>query len=372
MARRAKRPLNPTAVSAADDEIYKRHEGDPRPNALYDADGNRLPLSATDPSQAALRKEWMDLYIANGGEIESDPPAPTPPGAPVVPCEDKKCDCTVTIGKVKRGNPYVAQNAPDDGMPDSVPPSKTYDVEVTVTPSLEACPGQYVELSIINGSADNGTATVAPARITKTTTVTVTGGDQTKKDHGGQLKIQAKLDGATVKAESSGFTVCAHPINWRDAKAGDIDDPDVVGVVVQDDWDSDSGTFADLDETEISEVVEYDAPTTPPYDGAAGAHNSGYLPGNSPTQDTHTIVRPAAGPAAPWERRQVSIFKCHRCGADDKVQPNSGLKIIHDVFDAGGGHWKHHVRKIGAKVTARGYTSEAGAANVTSDDHDLP
>ncbi|MEO8131540.1 MAG: hypothetical protein ABI822_30880, partial [Bryobacteraceae bacterium] len=92
MSRRAKRPLNEEAVKAADDEIYKRHESDPRPNPLYDVNGNRTPLSATDPAQTALRTEWMDLYVANGGEIESSAKDPTPPGQPVKPCPgDPSC-----------------------------------------------------------------------------------------------------------------------------------------------------------------------------------------------------------------------------------------------------------------------------------------
>jgi hypothetical protein len=88
MSRRASRPLNQQAVQAADDEIYRRHENDPRPNPLYDANGNRTPLSATDPSQAALRTEWMDLYVANGGRVEGQNPAPTPdpPNNPSGPC----------------------------------------------------------------------------------------------------------------------------------------------------------------------------------------------------------------------------------------------------------------------------------------------
>jgi hypothetical protein len=86
MDRRAKRPLNRDAASAADDEIYSNHEDDPRPNALYDADGNRKPLSATDPAQADLRREWMDSYVANGGQVESPARNPSPPGAAVSQC----------------------------------------------------------------------------------------------------------------------------------------------------------------------------------------------------------------------------------------------------------------------------------------------
>jgi hypothetical protein len=86
MSRRATRPLDPQATRAADDELYSRHESDPRPNALYDADGNRQPLDATDPDQAALRTEWMDLYEANGGEVEGSPPSDRETGGSEEPC----------------------------------------------------------------------------------------------------------------------------------------------------------------------------------------------------------------------------------------------------------------------------------------------
>jgi hypothetical protein len=86
MSRRATRPLNPNAVQAADDEIYQRHEAAPRANPLYDAAGNRLSLSATDPTQTDLRREWMDLYIENGGQVKETSPDPTPPGQVVTIC----------------------------------------------------------------------------------------------------------------------------------------------------------------------------------------------------------------------------------------------------------------------------------------------
>ncbi len=296
--------------------------------------------------------------------------------APVVgadqPADDKKpCDASVTIGRIIRGNPYVPRDAPDAGMPDSVPPGKSYEVEVKVDPSLDSCPGQFIQLSIINGGPENGTAAVSPGRITATTNVRVTGGRQTLPGHAAQLKIQAKLDGKTVKAESAGFMVCAHPVNFSDTYAGDVDEPRRVGVRVRDAWESDSGSVTNLDKAEISEVVEYDAPTSPPYAGMGAVNNSGYLGADQFSIDTHTIGRPAAGPAASWERRQVSIFKCHRCGTTDKVQPNSGLKITHYVFDDAG-QWKHHVKKVGAAVSAGGYSSGAATANVTSPDHLLP
>ena len=80
MGRRAKRPLNGDAVQAADDQFYADHPE-------FVQDGKRIPLDANDPAQADLRKEWMDLYEANGGEVEggttpSDPPPTDPPADP--------------------------------------------------------------------------------------------------------------------------------------------------------------------------------------------------------------------------------------------------------------------------------------------------
>ncbi len=83
--RRATQPLNPAAVSAADSEIYSKHADDPRPNALYDASGNRRALNPCDPGQAALRSEWMDLYVAHGGQVETGGPSCNPL-TPVQPC----------------------------------------------------------------------------------------------------------------------------------------------------------------------------------------------------------------------------------------------------------------------------------------------
>jgi len=282
-------------------------------------------------------------------------------------------DPQVTLERVRRGNPYVSKNASTtSGMPDSVPPSKTYEVEIKVTPSLDGS-GHHIDLAVINTSVDNGTATVSPTRITKTTKVTVKGDVQTKPGHAGKLKIQAKLDGATVKAESAGFTVCAHPFNYRDPYHSDVNGASI-GMRVSDDWDSDSGTFADLDETEISELVAEVRSDSPPFGprGAGRAVNSGYLPGDQRTIDTHTIApRPPAGPAGKRIFDQLCIFKCKRCGATDKVMPNSGFKITHEVF-LDGAQWKHKTTKNGAAVTIGAHSTQAGGTNATSPDHNLP
>src|ERR1035438_5844951 len=78
---RLERPLDPDAVKEADEEIYALHSGDPRPNALYDAEGMRLWLDPTEPAQAGLRAQWCDLYReALAKKRKSDPPdEATPP-----------------------------------------------------------------------------------------------------------------------------------------------------------------------------------------------------------------------------------------------------------------------------------------------------
>lgn len=80
MSRRASVPLDAAAVRAADDDFYAAHP------EMIDANGQRIPLDATSPEHAAYRSEWMDLYVANGGPVEGEDPAPRRvPSSPVPP-----------------------------------------------------------------------------------------------------------------------------------------------------------------------------------------------------------------------------------------------------------------------------------------------
>lgn len=95
---RPSRPLNPDAVSAADDEFYANHPE-------FVQNGRRIPLSATDPAQAELRSEWVALYEKHNGQVEPDPPPEKKPDDPVQPCGCKECvqatSVTLSIGKPK-------------------------------------------------------------------------------------------------------------------------------------------------------------------------------------------------------------------------------------------------------------------------------
>ena len=292
--------------------------------------------------------------------------------APTVP--------TANIRSVIRGNPYVPLAAPvQAGMPASLPPTKTYAVQVTVEPPLTG--SDFIELSIIGSSVLNGSATVSPSRITKTTTVVVTGGSQTLPRNAGRLQIQAKLNGNDVKAVSDGFSVCAHPLNlktkfFRDINAGQA------GMIVAETLDSDSGRFADLDQVQWSEVVEPLTRNEPPFNQGSGIiNNSAFLPVIPPPgkfiSDTHAEPRPSAGPKGIVDKIQLHIFNCARCGAIDKAVPNSGFDIEHEVFPAGN-RFKHKVTKSATDISIilpsnRGTVkTKAGLGNVRSPDHDLP
>jgi hypothetical protein len=79
VSRKAALPLDKAAVRKSDDHFYANH-----PELVQD--GERIPLDATDPKQARLRSEWMDLYEANHGRAETTPSRKKKPADAVEPC----------------------------------------------------------------------------------------------------------------------------------------------------------------------------------------------------------------------------------------------------------------------------------------------
>jgi hypothetical protein len=86
--RRAKRPLDPDAVQAANEELWAAHP-----------ELNRRQLTMR-PEDGDLRKEWMDAYVAAGGEVE-EPKPPKAPGDPVVPCPTSQDPNITTVSGPK-------------------------------------------------------------------------------------------------------------------------------------------------------------------------------------------------------------------------------------------------------------------------------
>ncbi len=89
-------PLDEEAVEAADDRFYEKYP------TLVDEDGNRIPLSADDPAQEQMRRDWIEMYKEelerknSGKDDPKDPKDPKDPIDPVKPCpDDDPCeDCT--------------------------------------------------------------------------------------------------------------------------------------------------------------------------------------------------------------------------------------------------------------------------------------
>jgi peptidoglycan hydrolase-like protein with peptidoglycan-binding domain len=258
-----------------------------------------------------------------------------------------------SLRSVVRGNPHTSTHASGtDGMPPSLPPRKTYSLLVTVDPPLTGT-DDFIEIAVINGSAANGTATVTPARIQRSSNIVVTGMFQTKPGNAGRLQIQARLNGQEIKATSDGFSVCAHPINFTSKFHSDVNDGQV-GMRVVESFQSDSGSFVDLDQVEVSEVVDLLRRSDPPFQTGSGRNKvSDYMPAIPPEGtilvDNHRQPRPTAGPAGMVDSIQLHIFRCLRCGAVDKPVPNSGYEIRDEVFQVGK-EWKHRVTKQGQAV----------------------
>lgn len=87
--RRATKPLSQAAIDCANQKFYSANALDP---SLFDKDGNWVPLSATDPAQAAYRSQWMDFYEECGGDVENtgeDKKKKPDPCDPVNPCPCK-------------------------------------------------------------------------------------------------------------------------------------------------------------------------------------------------------------------------------------------------------------------------------------------
>ncbi len=76
---RLSRPLSKNAVKKADAEFHAKHP-----------ELKGQPLSRTDPSQASLRREWVDLYKKHGGKVEPPKAGSKKVGKATASCPPKK------------------------------------------------------------------------------------------------------------------------------------------------------------------------------------------------------------------------------------------------------------------------------------------
>jgi len=76
------------------------------------------------------------------------------------------------------------------------------------------------------------------------------------------------------------------------------------------------------------------------------------------------LLGPGASPGASTTN-QVYIFSSLRLGVTNIPVPNSGYQIIRNLDQASDGTWHITVSKVGAMVTANGFTSAAGLTSGT-------
>jgi hypothetical protein len=148
------------------------------------------------------------------------------------------------------------------GAIERIPPTKNKSVQITVSPS----DAPQISLDVIKTYGTSGSATINPTAISGTTTVTVTGGDQSSDP--GNLSLRGYLNLFCI-CDTESFTVCAHPVNFHSVGPLSLEPPQSdthYGMIVQYAWGSDSGAVSHLDQCELSESLENCESDDPPFD----------------------------------------------------------------------------------------------------------
>jgi hypothetical protein len=371
--------LDPDNPSGGQPLIAFRRELDPR-----DKDGcGKLKTDKTltpYPARldAALLKAWASYRLWQTGQVAPCSQRPGVPARNVMPPGFCQVEHVVKVAPVIRGNPYVGKGAVPTKLPPSIPPGKTYELKVTVSPSLKGT-GRVVNLAILNSGGANGTATVTPAQITSDTVVTVTGGAQTQPYNGGKLKVVAGFNGKII-ASSEGFSICAHPHSIKISLYEPVKSDSAVGAIVRMFFDR-TAASADLGRvrdprSSARSGLSHRSSGSGIFTGAGTVngqfHALQFFPANAENlSDHHKEPMPEAGPEGTADRLQLFVFQCARCGmVTPAVVPNSGFNILHKVFKSGK-NWKYRFRKIPRAVGILAFKSKPGIGTVTLPDQDL-
>jgi hypothetical protein len=353
--------------------------------ALTD-DGFRLPKFGADgkfgPETSNAMKAYQGKYglDADGivgqhtmGQMDTHfggspitPPPPAPPGpSPAPKPKPAPGPAPVAIPTVTFSpNQVRYPTTPVPMSPHRIPPRRFWPIGVGLTGHKP--PMAPVEIFVEgSGVGTNGTVLVnggSSAFIAGPMMIILQGTVQTGPGSAGQLRLAAKFAGNII-ARSDPFSVSSIPQDYTDVLSGLVDTSTRKGIIVQDGWQSDSGVLADLDQAEISEIVEYTGGTGA-FAGTTSGKNSGYLSATSLSKDTHSFAASQLTGPGYLLSKQVCIFRDKRTGATDIPMTNSGYHIERNL-------WKPHfwsslrfkVHKFGQDTTAKSYTSAAGAGD---------
>lgn len=308
----------------------------------------------------------MGHMDAHFGGSPVTPPPPAPPGpSPAPKPKPAPGPAPVAVPTVTFApNQIRYPTTPAPMSANRIPPRRAWPIAVGLTGHQP--PMAPVEIFVEgSGIGTNGTVLVnggSSAFIIGPMMVILQATLQTGPGSAGQLRLAAKFAGKII-ARSDPFSVSSIPQDYTDVLSGLVDTSTRKGIVVQDGWESDSGVLADLDEGEISEIVEYTGGTGA-FAGTTSGSNSGYLSATSLSKDTHSsAVSNLTGPGYLLSK-QICIFKDKRTGAIDIPMTQSGYHIERTL-------WKPHfwsslrfkVHKFGHATTAKSYTSAAGSGD---------
>jgi hypothetical protein len=245
---------------------------------------------------------------------------------------------------------------------DRIPPNVDFPVAVTIAGwSLPMSP---VVIAVAGSGGANGTATVdgaASALVIAGGTVTLRGIAQTTPGNAGKLRLTASLGGREL-ASSNVFSVAAIPQDMVLTSMTPLTGARR-GFIVTQTWSSDSGSVADLDEVQVSELVQYIS-SIGCFSGL-GVANSGYVGAAGGTlTDTHSTPVAALSSSGSRVASQTEMFLDRRTGVIDIPMRNSGFAISRLVVHL------PDIRmittsKVGAAGTAKGVASAAGAGSFT-------
>jgi hypothetical protein len=259
---------------------------------------------------------------------------------------------TVTFGRID----YATTPA---GMDPRIPPRRSIRVPVTISGGSN---GTRVTISIDGAGGSNGDGTLnGQPSVTRaaSSTITLRGTQQTAAGSAGNLSLVARVGGTEV-GRSNTFTICALPTRVRVTYAGPITG-NQRGIRMTTYNNSDSGNVADLDEVEMSEMVQYQNGTGC-FAGITSGNNSGYLPANVEPhgEDSHgTPVSLVTGPGY-IESVQGFKFQDARSGEVDTGVANSGFMITRTATENAAGTKHLTTTKYGAATTVSGISVQAG------------
>ena len=202
-------------------------------------------------------------------------------------------------------------------------------VQVTVT-------NGPVVLSL-DGAGTAGTGTIngkATKTLKKSGTVTLKGTVQTPAGQANGLALIATSSGAEV-GRSNAFTICAIPTK-ASVKFGGLITGATRGIKMTTFNNSDSGQISDLDQVQMSEMVQYQNGVGT-FAGITSGNNSGYLAASNKPHgtDSHGTPTSLVTSAGYIESVQGFKFQDARSGAADIGVARSGVMITRRAVKKG-------------------------------------